>query len=485
MNRCQIAKSFVIVSILTVTAAQAEVRLPGFFGDNMVLQRDRQVPVWGWADKGQTVTVEFADQKVTVKAGDDGKWMLKLKPMPANAKAGALVVKGRKPAGRGQIEIKNVLVGDVWLCSGQSNMEWAPRLTAEDRAGGANLPLIRHIKLKQTFSADLKDDIAGRWTLCSVRSVTRGFSGAGYYFAKELHKELKVPIGLIGSNWGGTKIEPWIPAFAFKKSPELKKISDTLDAIDPKTVHKDRTPTRVFNAMINPLVPFAIRGTIWYQGEGNPGEDDIYFFKKKALISGWRELWGYEFPFYFVQLTNYGRGSGFAEVREGQRKSLAIPKTGMAVAIDIGVPRNIHAGNKQDVGKRLALWALAKEFGRKIVYSGPLYKGMKIEGGKIRISFDHIGSGLMVGRKIARGPTRELKGGKLKRFEIAGADKKWVAADAVIVGKTVVVSSDEVKNPLAVRYAFSQNPSGCNLYNKEGLPASPFRTGVEGVISNQ
>jgi sialate O-acetylesterase len=520
MKKSRIFNAVLIVTILTAAFAMAEVRMPGFFGDNMVLQRDRVVPVWGWADSGEAVTIEFAGQKVSAKAGVDGKWTVNLKAMKASSEPKALVISS---VNHQPITIKNVVVGDVWICSGQSNMEWtqSSALNAKAEAEAADMPLIRHIKFGHTISADLKTDISGKWDVCSPASVGR-FTAVGFYFARELQKELNVPIGLIGSNWGGTRVEPWVPAFAFKKIPELKEISAKLEANDPssaigKATYKKQiaevekwvseskkavdagkrltsvpavgerisqhSPTAIFNSMINPLVPYGIRGAIWYQGESNGGEGDSYFFKKKALISGWRELWGYDFPFYFVQLANFGGANdnpagadGYAKVREAQRRTLTIPKTGMAVIIDIGEAKNIHPKNKQDVGKRLALWALANEFGKNIVYSGPLYKDIKVDGDKIVVSFDHVGSGLMVGEKTGLAPTKEVDDGELKRFAIAGADKKWVWADAEIDGKTVIVSSSVVDNPVAVRYAFSHNPDGRNLYNKEGLPASPFRT---------
>lgn len=519
MKRVSLFNTILMVVFLVASFVLAEVRLPGFFGDNMVLQRDCQVPVWGWADKGETVMVEFAGQKETAKAGDDGRWMVNLKAMKAMVEPMSLVV---STAGK-KLTLNNVVVGDVWICSGQSNMEFTQNgsLKSGEESKTADLPLIRHIKFGRAQSGDLKSDISGNWVVCSPGSVG-GFTAVGFYFARDLYKELNVPIGLIGSNWGGTRVEPWTPAFAFKKIPELQQISDQLDAKDPATEvgkanyrkqiaelkkwaadaeksvdagerpsdmpnvtgkESQQDPTRIYNSMINPIVPYGIRGAIWYQGESNGSEGDSYFFKKKALITGWRELWGYDFPFYFVQLANFGGannnpegGDGYAKVREAQRRTLTIPKTGMAVIIDIGEAHDIHPKNKQDVGKRLALWALANEYGKDLVYSGPLYKDMKIDGNKIKILFDNVGSGLMVGEKTGLEPTKELKDGKLQRFAVAGEDKKWVWADAVIDGNMVVVSSSEVEKPVAVRYAFSHNPDGRNLYNKEGLPASPFRT---------
>ncbi|MDX1565306.1 MAG: sialate O-acetylesterase, partial [Phycisphaeraceae bacterium] len=249
-----------------------------------------------------------------------------------------------------------------------------------------------------------------------------------------------------------------------------------------KVNHRD--PTAIYNAMIHPLVPFAMRGGFWYQGESNGGEGFTYHYKKKALINGWRKLFNPDLAFYWVQLADFRKsnekpegGDGWAKIREAQRKSLEIPNTGMAVIHDIGNAKDIHPKNKQDVGRRLAQWALHQTYGRKdLVPAGPLYKSMKIEGNKIRLQFDHVGSGLMVGKKNGLAPTEEDKNGKLGRFAIAGKDKKWHWAEAVIDGDTVVVSSKEVPNPVAVRYGYTMNPRGANLYNKEGIPASPFRT---------
>ena len=512
--------------MITASMAMAELRTSQMFSDNMVLQRERDVPVWGWADKGATITVEFGGQKVTAAADDAGKWKAILKPMKANAESQVLTI--TSSADEKKLELKNVVVGDVWICSGQSNMEWYVSRCANpgEEAKAANYPLIRHIKIRNAVSVSTKDDVAteqGQWNVCTPKTAPN-FTAVGYYFGRKLHEELNVPIGLIASNWGGTRVEPWIPKFAFGEVAELKDICDQIEKQDPaseagkannrkqienvvqwveaanKAVEEGKhlpgvlpkirrpkfgtgNPTAIYNAMIHPMVGYGIRGAIWYQGESNGNEGISYFHKKKALITGWRELWGYDFPFYFVQLANFQNannnpagGDGYARIREAQRKTLEIPKTGMAVIIDIGEARDIHPKNKQDVGKRLARWALADEHGKKIVKSGPLFKEMEIKDGKAIISFDHIGKGLMVGEKAGLEPTKEVEDGKLKRFAVAGADKKWVWADAEIKGETVIVSSPEVAEPVAVRYAFSMNPEGCNLYNKEGLPASPFRT---------
>ena len=523
-HRTIAGRPFVLSLLLALAAGplSAEVRMAAIFGNNMVLQREIAIPVWGWADPGEAVSVKFAGQQKTATAGSDGRWQVKLDALQATAKGATMVVSGKNT-----LQLGNVVVGDVWVCSGQSNMEWVVASSANRDAeiAAAKYPAIRHVKIGHHNQRRPVDDLALRptWAVCSPQTVA-GFTAVGYFFGRTLHQELGVPIGLIGSNWGGTRIEPWTPPEGFRRVPELKSLSARVDTWDPtidagneaygKTVVQlkewlpvaekalkarepvppfprlpepglsHQEPTKLYNGMIHPIIPYAIRGAIWYQGESNGGEGISYYHKKRALIGGWRGLWGQgDFPFYFVQLANFRSvtddpkgDDGWARIREAQTKCLEIPNTGMAVIIDIGEARDIHPRNKQDVGARLALWALAKDYGRDIVYSGPIYKQQVVEGRKIRVSFDHVGSGLMVGEKKGLEPTREVPNGQLRRFAIAGADKKWHWADAKIDGNTVLVSCEQVAKPVAVRYAFATNPEGCNLYNKEGLPASPFRT---------
>jgi sialate O-acetylesterase len=456
--------------------ALAGLKMPAIFGDHAVLQRDKPVPVWGCADPDAKVTVAFAGQEKSATADKDGKWRVTLDPLAASKDPAKMTIK----SGDAELAINDVVVGEVWLCSGQSNMEWTVGgCNAKEDVDAADFPLIRAIKVQHAPSTESLDDFKGQWVACTPQTVP-GFTAVGFFFARELYKELGVPVGLIDSSWGGTRVEPWTPPCGFAAVPELKEIADKKP--EGKS-HQE--PTMLYHGMIHPLVPFAIRGALWYQGESNGGEGVSYFHKKQALIGGWRQLWKQgDFPFYFVQLANWQQpnkdpkgGDGWARVREAQTNTLKIPNTGMAVIIDIGDAKDIHPKNKQDVGRRLALWALAKDYGKKdLVHSGPLYKEMKVEGDKIRLSFDHAGSGLMVGKKDGRNPTVEVKDGELTWFSIAGADKQWRSAKAVVDGNTVVVSCPEVKEPVAVRYAFTMNPEGCNLYNKEGLPASPFRT---------
>lgn len=529
MRICKVTMTILAAGMLSWTLSAA-VKMPKIFGDNMVLQRDIPAPVWGWADKGEKVTVSFSGQEKTATAGEDGRWMVKLDPLKASKDPAEL-----KVTGTDVVAIKNVLVGEVWICSGQSNMQMGVGgvLNAKEEIESSANPLIRHIKVKNTQSPRKLDDITGgTWAVASPQT-TGGFTAVGYFFAKNLVKELDVPVGLIGNSWGGTRIEPWICPEGFKLCPEFKDIVKQIEEWDattdsgrakfadyigklkewlpkaekaiadkwdvpelpasPMPDADHQLPTKLYNAMISPLIPYAFRGVIWYQGESNSG--DAYTAKMKALIEGWRQVWNKgDFPFYHVQLANYTfsdpnkpeGGNGYSRIREAQLQSLAIKNTGMAVIIDIGEAMDIHPRNKQDVGARLALWALANDYpsttlraGGKaadLVYSGPLYKKFKVEGNKIRIEFEHAGSGLLIGDKKGLEPVKEIKDGKLPWISIAGEDKKFYFADTAIDGKSLVVSSDKVATPVAVRYHFTANPEGLHLYNKEGLPASPFRT---------
>jgi len=447
MRRNLLAKSIAALLVVScaAAAARAEVKLPGVFADHMVLQRDITLPVWGWAEAGEKVTVTLEAQSKSATAGKDGKWSVRLDPIKAG---GPFVLKIQ---GKNSIEIKDVLVGEVWLCSGQSNMAMSVRGVndAKAEAASANLPKIRMMAVSRRSAKTPQDNCGGKWMVCSPAAVGR-FSATAFFFGRKLHEELNVPIGLINSSVGGTPIEAWTGP---------------------------RNSGVLYNGMIAPLVPYAIRGAIWYQGERNtrarnPGK---YAGQLAAMIRDWRGVWGQapcggDFPFIYVQLPNFQKPqtkpsetNGWVLVQEAMLKTLKVPNTGMAVTIDIGSGGNIHPKNKQGVGKRLALWALAKTYGKEIVYCGPLYKSMTTQGGKIVLKFDCVGGGLTA------------KGGKLKGFAIAGADRKFVWADAKIQGSTIVVASPDVKAPTAVRYAWAANPA-CNLYNKEHLPASPFRT---------
>jgi sialate O-acetylesterase len=472
-----------IVALSSAHLAHADVRLPSIIAEGMVLQQGMATPIWGWAEAGEKVTVSFAGKSKSTKTDDEGKWMVKLDAMKASSKGKILKIRGKNT-----LSVAHVVVGEVWICSGQSNMEWnvGGTLNGKEEIAKANYPLIRLFNVPGHITSHTpKEQCPGKWQACSPQTVGR-FSAVGYFFGRRLHQELKVPIGLVGSNWGGTRIEPWISLDGFKSVPELKQQADQVEAMrnstEPQKVGGG-TPSAIYNAMIHPLAPYAMRGGIWYQGESNGREGISYHHKKMALINGWRKLFNPDLAFYWVQLADFQKasdkpegGDGWAKLREAQRTSLQIPNTGMAVIHDIGDAKDIHPRNKQDVGWRLAQWALHQNYGKKIVPAGPLYKSLKIEGNKIRLSFDHVGKGLMVGAKSGLNPTTEEKGGKLGRFAVAGDDKQWHWADAVIDGENVVISSPSVAKPVAVRYGYTMNPRGANLYNKEGNPASPFRT---------
>jgi sialate O-acetylesterase len=485
----------------------ADVRLPSVIGDNMVLQQGSSVPIWGWADPYEkvTITASWGSGKWETTAGQDGKWMVKIEP----GKAGGpyeMTIDCNNP-----ITLKNVLVGEVWVCSGQSNMEFPIRQLAnpaQDIAEANNYPQIRMFTVGKKVMYTPMTNCQGRWLVCSSHTVV-GFSAVGYFFGRDLNKQLNVPIGLIHTSWGGTPAESWMsreylagdPDFqpildlyarTVANYPELKKKFDLetkqynemaakLKA-EGKPVPKSQiyepigeghqySPTGLYNGMVVPLIPYSIRGAIWYQGESNAWRAYQYRRLFPTMIKCWRDKWQQgDFPFLFVQLANYMEvkseptESEWAELREAQLMSLSVPNTGMAVIIDIGEANDVHPKNKQDVGKRLALWALAKTYKKDVVYSGPLYKSMEVRGNSVILHFESVGGGLIAG-----------KGEPLKGFAIAGQDKKFVWADAKIEGDTIVVSSGKVSEPVAVRYAWADNPV-CNLYNKEGLPASPFRT---------
>lgn len=521
-------KKFVMIAAMLFAAgsARADVTMNGIFTDHMVLQRDIPVAVFGKADPGETVTVSFAGQEKSATADKDGQWRVKLETMKASATPAAMTVEGKN-----KITLNDIVIGDVWICSGQSNMAMTlRRCKRPEDIKTAEFPLMRQFWVgSRVANQPLTDYRGASWVACTPQTVVNaGFTAVGFYFGRKLHQETGIPIGLIKTAWDGTVIEPWVSVAGLASIPELAKEKEQLDQqfatyVEALTVLAPKLDAYVaeakqaisshtempkpmdfpvypigsrgpggwhclYNGMIHPFVNFAIKGAIWYQGESNGREGDSYFQKKRALIGGWRKAWNQgDFPFYFVQLASYASpnnkpagGDGWAKLRMAQNRTLTIPNTGMAVAIDladVGNPDDVHPKNKRDVGERLALWALAKDYGKKdLVYSGPLYKEMKIEGDKIRIAFDHVGSGLTVATKKGYDPMVKDPQGKLQRFAIAGEDKKWVWANAVIDGQTIVCSSPEVPKPVAVRYAFAQNPEGCNLYNNEGLPASPFRT---------
>ena len=435
----------------------AEIKLATVFCDHAVLQRDQVVPVWGSADAGTQVTVEFAAQTKSAVADATGRWLVKLEPMPASAEPRELKASGKV--------IKDVLVGEVWLCGGQSNMErqlgprppQPPLLNWEQEVATANFPLIRHFGVAHRASKEPLTDVTGNWVVCSPQSV-KDFTAVGYFFGRELAQELKVPIGLLHSSWGGTGVATWTSKDALDNLPEVKAQVAT-ELSQPKVSSK--TPTILFQSMIQPLIPFAIKGAIWFQGESGAGLQMPYDKLFQAMITDWRKQWGIgDFPFYFVQLPN-----GSPATREAQAQALRLPNTGMAITIDVGDPNDVHGPNKAPIGQRLARLALVQNYGRAGEYSGPLLESFAVEGSSIRIRFQHTGGGLV-----------SNDGGPLKYFTIAGDEKKFVPAEAKIDAETVIVSSPQIAKPMSVHYAWVNVPIGCNLFNKAGFPAAPFRT---------
>ena len=440
----------------------AEVKPNVLFSDGAVLQRGQNVPVWGTANDGEKVTVEFAGQTATTTA-QGGKWKVELKPLKAGGPF------SMKISGDNEVTVNNLLVGEVWVASGQSNMEWTLNVSfqPEVEKPKAKFPQIRMITAKKVASLTPLDEIEGKWQECSPETVG-GFSAVAYYFARDLHAKLGVPVGIISTSWGGTFAQAWTSPDGFEGQPELKGYADQLKAAAEKPPEKgpaQHFPSVLYNAMIAPVVPYGMKGVIWYQGESNAGQSKQYQTLFPALIADWRTKWKLgDFPFLYVQIAPF-KGQP-PEIREAQFLTLAKTKnTAMAVTTDYGDANDIHPKQKEPVGNRLSLAARALAYGEKIVYSGPLYQEMKAAGDKAWISFSHVGGGLAA------------KDGDLKGFTIAGADGKFVPAKAEIKGDKVIVSAEGVAEPKAVRYGWTNVPD-VNLFNKEGLPASPFRTDV-------
>jgi sialate O-acetylesterase len=492
-----------LVLILFMAAdSNASVRLPKIFGDNMVLEQKSKVPVWGWADPNEQITVQCGWSKKQTKtiADAQGKWSARVVTPEAGGPYEVSIT------GKSTITFRNVLVGEVWICSGQSNMEM-PMVgynygnqrveDANNAIKNANYPNIRLFTVEHNWGTESLTDCNGQWQPCSPDTV-KSFSAVAYFFGRELYKNLNVPIGLMNISWGGTGAEAWTGKQAYDNHPELKVLIEEFNKVDaeyktavakakaeskPIPEHPqapNHAPTYLFNGMIAPVIPFTIKGVIWYQGEGDAPRAYLYRKQLPALIENWRSNWGIgDFPFYIVQLTSLGRhepgtvvtikkgepaDDAWAELREAQLITMRnVKNTGMAVTIDIGSTNAAHAPKKLQVGQRLAYWALAKDYGKKLHYCSPIYKDMKIEDGKIRVAFEYLESGLKAGSDTLDG------------FAIAGSDRKFVWADARIDGRTVVVWSDKIASPVAVRYAWAQYPF-CNLFDNEGLPASPFRT---------
>lgn len=519
--------------------AAAEVRLPHVFSDHMVVQRGTEIPVWGWADQGERVVVELADSRAEAVADADGRWSVRLAPLPAGGPH-TMTVKGEANS----LTVSDVLIGEVWVASGQSWMTWdvARVDNAEVEIAAADYPSIRMFTVPQAEALTPQSDCGGAWAVCSPKTV-RSFSGCGYFFARRLHQVLGVPVGILHASVPGTGLWAWNSRDVHLEDPALRKRLEAFDAavngfgkifydrygasirtwLGAKAVAKagekvpyppeiwvykqpvkaweqwlaeaaagvaagrtvplpievqpyptgdprnsSRLPSTVlYNGMIQPLIPYGIAGFVWYQG-GSEGPD-VYRNLFPAMILDWRRRWGRgDLPFLFVQRPNVseqvsGAGPKLPEFREAQAAALAVPNTGMAVALDIGLPDDLHPTNMQEAGRRLALLAEKMAYGREVVCSGPTFARAAVEGKAIRLRFANVGGGLMV-----RG------GGTLLGFAIAGKDGKYFPAEAVIDGQSVLVSSAQVLEPVGVRYAWAANPT-CNLVNNDGLPAAPFR----------
>lgn len=479
--------------VLSAASALADITLAPLFRDGAVLQRDQPLVVWGRAAAAEKVEVKFRGQAVSVITGADGRWRVTLKAEKASSVPSELVATGANT-----VVVKDVLVGDVWLCSGQSNMAMLVRNSndADREMAAAKFPQIRQFKVPTAVAARRAEDVAGTWVSCTPASAGN-FSAAAYYFARDLHRRLGVPIGIVNSSWGGTQIEGWISEETMKELPFAQDISDRWTkrladypaevakfekaqatgkgnkkgkARPPEGPNSRWMPGGIYNAMIAPLVPYSFRGVLWYQGEANAARHQEYGALFNAMIKQWRADFCQALPFYFVQLANFESGQGnrgdvWAFQREAQARALTLPNTGMVVTIDIGDPKDIHPKNKQEAGRRLALQVRRQVFGERIDAEGPVFAGAKPEGGAMRVTF-------------ARAATIKLepaKGDGRVAFEVAGADRVFVPAEAKLDGRTLLVSAESVPAPVAVRYAWRNSPDA-RLFGTSGLPAAPFRS---------
>lgn len=501
-----------LLATVLIAASSAElsfgnVKLPAIFSDHMVLQQGIKVPIWGWAEPGEQVEVTLGDQSASTAAGGDGVWRLALENLkPGDALT--LVVKGKNT-----LTINDVMIGELWLCSGQSNMEMPVMRArnAEQEIAAARFPQIRVFKVERQPSLTPQADCRGTWEVCSPETAGK-FSATAYFFGRELHRELRTPVGLVVAAWSGSAIEAWTSLPAQQVRPEFKELLASWDKQDaeyntsvadaetsefrknlvqwkadakkakadnttlPRAPRKPIDPRRhhhhpavLFNGMIAPVMPYAIRGVIWYQGESNAKtaqSSALYAVQLPLLINDWRSRWGQgDFPFGWVQLPLISAKTlHWARLRDSQSKATTLPNTGMAVTYDIGQQHALHPKNKQDFGHRLAHWARARVYGQKVAWAGPHYSKHTARESAIEIGFDHVDGGLSIQGE-----------GPLKGFLIAGSDRRWHAAEAAIKGDRVLVSSGEVSEPVAVRYCWTNAPVG-NLTNTDGLPASPFRT---------
>lgn len=495
---------------LAANVTVANVALPTIFSDHMVLQREMPLPIWGWADAGEQVSVAFAGQTKSTSADEDGRWQVTLEPLTANSQPQQLTVRGSN-----EIAVKDVLVGEVWLCSGQSNMQWAVQQTwnADLAIAAAKFPDIRHVTVDTPGIQVPLTDFAGGWQPCTPESIG-DFSAVGFYFGRQLHQILDVPIGLVDNAWGGSACEAWVrrdqlsdnlfqpyldqwakieadsqhkPAYdefeaamiQWLQAVRIAKQQSAPIRPAPEWPQKNplvaqHRPGNLYNGRLRPIMPFGIRGCIWYQGETNAGRAYAYRELFPLMIGNWRADWGQgEFPFYWVQLADFKAektepgDSDWAELREAQTTTVdRLPKTGQAVIIDLGEGSDIHPRNKLDVAKRLARLALKNDYGLSLVDRSPHYATMRpTDNGRLQLSFGQVSDGL-----------RTVDSRQPEGFAIAGEDRKWVWAEAEIIDKTTIeVWSAAVPNPVAVRYAWADNPV-CNVFSCTGLPLTPFRT---------
>ena len=495
------AASFALI-VWGAFSAHADVSLPRILTDHMVVQRERPIHIWGRAEPGEHVSVTLAQDVNETSADALGRWSVYLKPQSAGGPFEISV------AARNKLVLRDVLVGDVWMASGQSNMEFKLHQgdNAESEIAAAKYPNIRFFQVERKTSAYPLEDVASKgWLVCNPETAS-DFSAVAYFFGRDLQRDVNVPIGLIDTSWGGTPLAAFTPMTAIAKDAALMPVfaqwgrmmdneTTTMLQIDQESRKYDESvskakadgkpiptkkwhaepaswgPAAIYNGMIAPVTPFAIRGAIWYQGESDADKEraPVYAHLFKTMIATWRQAWGVgSFPFLFVQLPNFigGPNNAWPELREAQFETLSLTKTGMAITVDLGDPGNIHPTHKQEVGARLARLAQCIGFGEKLEDSGPLFREATPEGGKIRVWFDHFGGGL------------HAKGGSLKNFEVAGADRRFEPAEATIEadGRSVLAMSAAVTQPLYVRYAWSDNPQA-TLFNDQGLPASPFRSG--------
>ena len=457
---------FLCLLHLVAAPVQADVRVPGFYTNHMVLQRDVPIRLRGWAKPGEKVDIQLGDVSVTVKADASGVWGAILPKQEANSTGQTLVF---KPSNT--IVLEDILVGEVWLCSGQSNMEWRVSQAAnpQQEIANANHPMIRFFDVPKHVKQNEPQEDAqeSEWKICSPETIG-GFSAVGYFFGRELQKELNIPIGLIGANWGGQRIEPFTPPIGFKQVPSLEDYVKDLDAGKFKG-----GATQIYNGMVAGLAPYSVKGAIWYQGESNAGDGLRYNYLKEALVKGWRSVFqNDDLSFYWVQLADFRPEveqpgeSDWAELREAQTMTMAkLPNTGQAVIIDIGEGKDIHPRNKVDVGMRLARWALANEYGLQIPFRSPEYQSMEASGNQIILSFANVNGGW-----------RPFDTNELQGFTIAGEDQKFVNATATLMKRQeIALSAGKISDSQLVRYQWANSPK-VNLYDRSDLPLTPFRT---------